>query len=145
MPLISIAALRSRLATALADELGTYTYKSAAGSTLSITPALKIEDGSFPLVQGKVWDQRPEVAGLEVVIRPQLESDFQALLGRQYTLDHTTVITLKQWNLSDTVLTAAALLISELRDVLDSIGPRVVRNTSFDSVESQSFTVIHQI
>lgn len=135
----SIADLRSRISTALSGELGTYTYENGQTAT-----ALRVDTGAFTSVGGVIWEEKPTVTGLEVVIVPEFDYDFNPIHAGEYTLDKTTRIVVKQWSLTDTVLTAVGLLIVNLSDVITNVGPRLLRNSTLDSIESQTLTIIHQ-
>lgn len=138
---IALAELRNRVATALDSELGTKTF-ATTGQDATVQ-ALTVDDGSVPVTSGIAWTQKPKKhTGLEVVIEPETDSTIRPLASKgDYYLTHTTVITLKQWDITDTVLTARSLLIQELTNLIDQIGPRIRRNSALDSVEQQSFTL----
>lgn len=138
---ITLAELRNRVATALAAELGTKTFATAAGD--QTVAALTIDDGSVPVTGGIPWTQKPKKhTGLECVIEPEVDSNFRPLLGGDYYLRHTTRITLKQWDITSTTQTGRSLLIQELKNLIDVVGPRVRRNVALDTVEQQSFEII---
>lgn len=138
---ITLAELRNRVATALAAELGTKTFATTAGD--QTVAALTVDDGATPVTSGVPWLQKPKKhTGLEVVIEPETDSSIQPLLTNDYFLTHTTRITLKQWDSTDTVQTARGLLLLELRNLVDRVGPRIKRNTRLDTVEQQSFDLI---
>lgn len=143
MPCIDIATLRSRVATALSSELGTYTLTDSAGNT-DVSTALKVETGTSEESNG--FNFEAKVSGLECVIQPQTEEDFQPLYGGQYTDDFTTLITLKQWDRADTTLTALSLLKKAIPDLIapGGIAPRVLRN-GLNAVEFVQVTIVHQI
>ena len=138
---ITLAELRNRITTALAAELGTKTFAtSGADATVQ---ALTIDDGNYKTVGGIAWTQKPKRhTGLECVIEPEIDSNIRPLLGGDFYLTHTTRVTLKQFDITDTVKTARSLLIQELGNLIDQIGPRIVRNVDLDSVEQQSFLII---
>ena len=139
----TLAELRNRVATALSSELGTKTYSVRGGGTTTVQ-ALTVDEGSAKTVGGKVWEQKPvKHTGLECVIEPEIDSNIQPLITPgDYFLTHTTRITLKQFDVTDTVKTARALLLQELNSLIDVIGPRITRNRAIDSVEQQSFDII---
>jgi hypothetical protein len=142
MPCIDIVSLKNRVQTALSSELGTYKYGT------DTSDAIKVETGATAVeVNGVNWVEQPIVTGLECVIQPQTNEDFQPLYGGQYTDDYTTLITLKQHKTSDTTLDALNLLKNAIPDLIapGGIAPRVTRNTALDSIESVQITVIHQI
>ena len=89
----------------------------------------------------RAWEQKPvKHTGLECVIEPEIDSNIQPLVTKgDYYLVHTTRITLKQFDVTDTVKTARSLLIKELTNLIDVVGPRIVRNAGVQSVEQQSF------
>ena len=140
---ITLQELRSRIATALASELGTKTYMVRGGGEVTVQ-ALTVDDGSDKTVGGKTWEQKPvKHTGLECVIEPEIDSNIQPLITPgDYFLTHTTRITLKQFDLSSTVKTARSLLLQELTSLIDVVGPRIVRNAGIQSVEQQSFEII---
>ena len=137
---VTLQELRSRIATALASELGTKTYMVRGGREVTVQ-ALTVDDGSVKTVGGKTWEQKPvKHTGLECVIEPEIDSNIQPLVTPgDYYLVHTTRVTLKQFDVTDTVKTARSLLIKELTNLIDVVGPRIVRNTGVQSVEQQSF------
>ncbi len=137
---VTLQELRSRIATALASELGTKTYMVRGGKEVTVQ-ALTVDDGSVKTVGGKAWEQKPvKHTGLECVIEPEIDSNIQPLVTKgDYYLVHTTRVTLKQFDVTDTVKTARSLLIKELTNLIDVVGPRIVRNTGVQSVEQQSF------
>ena len=137
---VTLQELRSRIATALASELGTKTYMVRGGREVTVQ-ALTVDDGSVKTVGGKAWEQKPvKHTGLECVIEPEIDSNIQPLVTKgDYYLVHTTRVTLKQFDVTDTVKTARSLLIKELTNLIDVVGPRIVRNTGVQSVEQQSF------
>ena len=139
MSRLTLQELRDRVATALATELGTKTFGTTGGETT--VQALTIDDGSTAkLIGGRRWTQNPaRHTGLECVIEPEIDSNIQPLLADDYYLVHTTRITLKQFDVTSTTMTARALLIQELRNLIDVVGPRITRNSQLDSVEQISF------
>ena len=138
---ITLAELRNRVATALAAELGTKTFSTTNGD--ATVQALTIDDGSVPVTSGVPWVQKPKKhTGLECVIEPEIDSNMRTLLGGDFYLTHTTRITLKQFDITDTTQTARSLLIKGLGNLIDRVGPRIRRNTALDSVEQQSFDII---
>lgn len=139
---ITLQELRDRIATALASELGTKTYGTRSSSTE--VQALTIDDGNVKTVAGRRWEQKPiKHTGLECVIEPEIDSNIQPLITPgDYFLTHTTRITLKQFDVTDTVKTARSLLLQELGSLIDVIGPRITRNPDIKSVEQQSFDII---
>lgn len=135
---ITLADLRNRVATALTDELGTKTFATRTGE--ATVAALTIDDGSVAVTSGVPWTQKPKRhTGLEVVIEPEIDSNMRPLLGGDYYLTHTTRITLKQWDQAKAVTTARSLLIKELKNLIDVVGPVIGRNSALDSVQQQSF------
>ncbi len=140
---ITLAQLQNRVATALSSELGTRTYGTTGHA--QTVQALVIDNGSTAqVVGGHTWYQQPEkVTGLEAVIEPEVNSQFRPLLNGDYYLTHTTRITLKQWDPTDTIQTARGLLIAELKNIIDQVGPRVPRNSRLKSVEQISFTIFN--
>ncbi len=138
---ITLQQLRDRIATALAAELGTKTYMVSGGSEQSVQ-ALTIDDGNVKTVGGFRWEQKPiKHTGLECVIEPEVDSNITPLLNKEFYLTHTTRITLKQFDVTATTKTARSLLIKELGNIIDNIGPRVVRNSDLNSVEQQTFLI----
>jgi hypothetical protein len=122
--------------------LGTYTYGEET------TPAIFVDDGTFLEVitdqaTGEV-EVRPAIApdsvtGLEVVIQPAIDSPTQQLLKASQA-DYKTTITLKQWDLGGNTLEASDRLISGLPNI-ERIGPRVLRNSALDNIESRTLTL----
>lgn len=138
---ISIAEIRSRLLIALTSELGAYTFRDAAGNVTTV-PALQIETGTYKIIDGKVVNLKPEISGLEVIIRPEISSDYRPLLALQYQVSHNTDIILKQWAKDDTTQTARAMMLLEFGGLIDRIGPRITRVSELDNLESQTFTIV---
>lgn len=135
----TIASLRSRLASALASVIGTKTYRLADGSTTTVD-AITIDYGTAPQVGSETWNQIAESHdGLEVVIQPEMQPIYVATLGGYY-LQHQTNVLLKQWSPNDNVLSARSLLMLEFGNEIDSVGPRVPRDGTFNKVEFQTFT-----
>lgn len=135
---ITLQELRNRVATALATELGTKTFATNRGE--QTVQALTVDDGSVPVTSGVIWYQKPKRhTGLEAVIEPEIDSNMQPLLGGDYYLTHTTRITLKQWDITKSVSTARSLLIKELGNLIDVVGPKIGRNAGLDSIQQQSF------
>jgi hypothetical protein len=133
---LTIPAIRSRILSVLADELGTYTYTSNAGSSDTST-AFKIERGTYPL--GAY--QEPKVTGLECVLEPEIASPgYAALLGGDYVCAHQSRITLKQWDTTDTTLTARGLLLEEFGNLFDSPPVRIPRVEALGAPEQMIFT-----
>ena len=139
--MITLGELRSRIATAMASEIGTKTFATATADVDVM--ALVVDEGKYKMASGALWPQKPKKHnGLEVVIQPEIDSFIQPLLSDDYYLRHTTRITLKQWDVTDNVKTGRSLLIQELGNLIDRIGPRIARNGPMDTVEQQSFDIV---
>lgn len=130
--MIDIDNLRDTITTALADQLGTYTF--SGGQT---TPAIRVDDGSDP------YDEEPSVEGLEVVLVTNPEVSISMLMGG-YQQTFSALIVLKQWDIAETTLAAMTALMPYLNaeDNLQ-IGAvrRVVRTTKLDNIETMSIQV----
>ncbi|MEM9264508.1 MAG: hypothetical protein AAGA46_03195 [Cyanobacteria bacterium P01_F01_bin.13] len=138
---ITLAELRNRVSTALSAELGTKTFATSGGD--QTVAALTVDDGSVPVTSGVPWVQKPKKhTGLEVVIEPEIDSNIRPLLGGDFYLTHVTRITLKQWDITKTTMTGRSLLIQELGNLINVVGPRIGRNTTLDTIEQQSFDII---
>ena len=140
---LTLDSLRTRILSALSGQLGTYTWKNAAGSNIGSATAVRIVGVGFPTVNGEVWAEDPAVIdGLEAVITPEVTTDYQSRLNGDYELSHETQVILKQWDVTSTVLAARGLFIKEFSTELDTgaVGPRLIRNSVLDSVESITFT-----
>lgn len=138
--ILDIATIRSRIELALDNELGTYNFELSNGGTASL-PALQIDHGSFKIINGQVWAQQPSVTGLECVIQPEIASPgYAARLGGDFVCSQQSRITIKQWDLSDTTLTARSLMLQEFANLFDSPPVRILRNTMLDSIEQLIFT-----
>lgn len=145
MPVISVGGIRDRVQTALSSYLGTRTYSTASGD--ADIPALVIDYGRYQDVSGTTWAGKvKKQTGLEVVIQPQTQFDLEIFHGNQFGLQYTTTVTLKQWDMTDSVVAAATALVRAIPDLL-APGPsiRVQRNSDIDTVESQAFSIVHQI
>lgn len=145
MPVISVGGIRDRVQVALSSYIGTRVYSMSSGD--ASVPALVIDYGKYQEVGGSVWPSKVKrQTGLEVVIQPQTEIDFEPFQGGQYGLQYTTTVTLKQWDVTDSVIAAATALIRGIPDLL-APGPyiRVQRARGIDIVESQTFSIVHQI
>jgi hypothetical protein len=130
--MIDIAELRATVATALASHIGSYTF--SGGQTVS---AIRVDDGSDP------YDEEPQVTGLEVVIRPNLEIPVTLMMGG-YRQDFSAIILLKQWDIQKTTLEAMQALMPYLAAADNlQIGTvrRVTRNTKLDNIETLSIQV----
>lgn len=133
--MITLPEIRSRIVSALADELGTYTYTGVAGDTDN-SPAIKIDRGAYPSGY-----QEPKVTGLEVVIEPEIASPgYAARLGGDFELSHQSRITLKQWDPGETTLTARSLLLKEFTNLFDSPPVRVPRAEALGAPEQLILT-----
>jgi hypothetical protein len=102
---IDLLELRSRLETALSEELGTYTFTNG-----TITPAMSVDYGnaSYPPA-GTAID------GLECVLIFRPEVPLRPFMGGAYEETYAVQIFLKQWNASKDTLVALGL-------ILDAIG-----------------------
>ena len=129
--MINTLELRSTLITALAGQIGIYTFSN----NLS-TPAVRAEDENY--------DEEPKVTGLEVVIQLSLKTSIAPLLigvlGGAYEETSTAQITLKQWDIAKNTraaMDATLAAIFQLEDVLLAGNPtRTVRSTKLDNIET---------
>lgn len=133
--------LKAALSTALADDLGTYTF-----STNDSTPAIRIDDGSDP------YDEEPSVVGLEVVISPGLGRP-QQFLGQGAGIERVMVVVLKQWDITktlsgdfDSIEESPVGKVFDLLMSLDGVNlDRAIatpRNGRLDNIETFAFTLI---
>ena len=145
MPVISIAQIRDQVQTTLAAYLGTRTYATAGGT--QTLPSLVLDYGTSQEVAGVIWPRQPRsLEGLEVVITPQQQATLTAFYSQQVGLEYTTTITLKQWDESATVAPAVAALIQGMGHLLQAgVSIKVPRDTKLDTVESETFRIVHQI
>lgn len=142
MASVSLPDLRSRLAIALATELGDYQFSDGTTRTALevFTGAIAVDGDGEPIALPQVVASASG-GTVECVIEPDVEDEFTPLLGQDYERFRATRISLKQWTISKTVQTASSLLISELKDCLSEVEPRVRRVAAIDNVESQAFFI----
>lgn len=119
--------LRERIIKALAGELGIYTF-----SNNTSVPAIAIASNR-PYPQPGT-----NIIGLEVVVYPRISTDASFLLGGTL-LEHESRLVLNQWDLTKDTTFAHYLLVANLWDSIQRIGPRILADGSMQTVESQSF------
>lgn len=124
--------LKNALRVALQDKLGVYRF--AGGQT---TPAIRIDDGSSP------YSEEPTVTGLELVIVPSIEVSVRPMLSG-YQDTHSTLISLKQWDIEQTTMELRTPLLEALSQ-FDSLKVdamrRVIRSSKLDNIETLSVTL----
>lgn len=134
--MIDTQALRELVSTALAAHVGAYTFSN--GQTIG---AIRVDDGSDP------YDEEPQVTGLEVVIRPNLEVPVTMFLGG-YRQDFSAIILLKQWDIQNTTLEAMTALMPHLAAAptlqVEAVR-RITRNTRLDNIETLSIQVTQSV
>ena len=145
MPVISIAQIRDQVQTLMTPYLGTRTYVTATGT--QTLPSLVLDYGKTQDVGGIQWQRQPKsLEGLEVVITPQQQATLTQFYSRQLGLEYTTTITLKQWDEAGTVAAAAAALISGMGYLFQAgVSVKTPRDSRLDTIESESFRIVHQI
>jgi hypothetical protein len=94
--MIDLLNLRNILETALAEELGAYTFVTEAGTQTTGAIALDMGDGSYPIAGTRV-------DGLECVIIFRPEIPMKVLFGG-YEETYSVQIVLKQWDAVRTTL-----------------------------------------
>lgn len=128
--------LKTALAEALGERLGTYTF-----SARQTTPAIRTDDGTDP------FDEEPTVQGLEVVIVPQIEVPMKQMMGG-WQDTYTTLIVLKQWDIQENTLAVRDLALNALMqfDTL-AVGQirRVMRTTKLDNIETLTIPVSENV
>ena len=134
--------VRGQIATLLGALIGTYTHVNDYGQEVGTSPALSIEEAA-----GNSPDSTVRVSGLEVVLRPNLAFSLIPLLGSTL-LNHRWEILLKQWDAQGDTIAATSRLVAGLSEIVE-VGPRVLRNTALDTIESRTITlefpVIHNL
>jgi hypothetical protein len=127
---MDILALRSRIETQLTGLIGTYTF--ANGEQV---PALTIDDGAD---SGNNPPEGTGVSGLEVILQINAGYKLNGLIGGNLIYSQVA-ISLKQWEITATTIAATERLMAlpELKEV----GPRVLRSTKLDSIETQTLTL----
>lgn len=123
--------IRSRIATALSGQIGTYTYQSGA-----TTPALRVEDGT-----AVDYEEQPKVTGLEVIIQPYTDPSLRIFIGDGAALEDVYAIRLAQRDVTKTVQSVIPALFLGLRDILSGNPVYLPRNTRLDSLEQAIFFV----
>lgn len=121
-----VLTVRSLVASALASDLGTYTFSNAA-----TTPALRVETGS------QDYPERPTVSGLEVIIKPRTDTAYTPMLAGDFALDDRGEVILKQWDTSRNTIAATNKLLKTLQPYIESVEPRIQRDELLDTVEQQ--------
>jgi len=127
--MIDVLELRNSIATALASEVGLYTFPSGQS-----TPAIVVEDGAIRYVE------EPTAQGLEVVIIPDVDPSAPTYFhGGDMRLDTQVKVVLKQWDAAKTTKVAREILIRLLDDI-ERIA-LVPRSTRLDAIESCTLTL----
>jgi hypothetical protein len=126
--------VRLRIAVLLDGLIGTYTHVNDYGQEVGTSPALSIEEPS-----GNSPDSTVRVAGLEVVLRPNLASPMTPMLGSTL-LSHRWEILLKQWDSEADTIAATTRLVGGLPEIVE-VGPRVPRSTALDTIEARTLVL----
>ena len=119
--------LRQRIIKVLSGELGVYTFANNTS-----VPAIAVASNR-PYPQPGT-----NITGLEVVVYPRISTNASFLLGGTL-LEHESRLVLNQWDLTKDTTFAHDLLIANLWDLVQRIGPRILADGSMQTVESQSF------
>lgn len=125
---MNINELRSAIATALADQIGSYIFSQGLS-----TQALRIDDGSEP------YPEDPEVQGLEVVIRPEVRVSQSLRLGGDRIQSRRHEVVLKQWDINRTTKAARDALLLVLP--VEGEAPIVPRSSALDTLETCTLTI----
>lgn len=126
--------VRGRIAALLAGLIGTYTHVNDYGQVVGTSLALSIEEAS-----GNSPDSTVRVAGLEVVLRPNLSAPMTPMLGSTL-LTHRWEILLKQWDAQADTIAATTRLVGGLPELVE-VGPRVPRSTALDTIETRALVL----
>jgi hypothetical protein len=129
--MINKLALRAKVESALSELIGIYTLINDAGAIIGTTPAIVVETAAANVPVGTI-----RVAGLEVVIRPNLDLDIEQLHGG-FLAAYSWEIYLKQWDLLGDTVEATSRLLRYVAEVSE-VRPRVPRNTDIDTIETRS-------
>lgn len=124
---MNFADLRQQIVAALGSELGTYTFQTPDGP--ATTPAIRVEEE---------FEAEPEVAGLEVVIRPYTDVQVVSFLDGDRRLANGYEVVLKQWSRNARTTTAREILIG----VLEVEGVSIVPSLGgLDNIEITTLTL----
>lgn len=133
---LTVTEIRTAIAAALTDVVGTYTYSNGATAQ------------AFWVTEGQ--DNRPEqpnVTGLEAVLSLDTATDYQELLGGEFATDRTATLTLYQWDVSASLRSAERTVLRALRGIpvtVTDVSPRLVRDVRLQNLESQVFRFRYQ-
>lgn len=138
--MIDYLAIRQALETALADELGTYTFPDG-----QITPAMAVVVGK------NNYPQSATPSGLECVVVVDLGVGIRNLLGGDYEKTWRADIVLKQWDISDDAKDCIDYLplVEEAIAQLDNIAiqPNSIKGLASDknlqAIQMLQLTVFH--
>jgi len=119
--------LRERIIKVLASQLGVYTFANNTS-----VPAIAIASNR-PYPQPGT-----NITGLEVIVYPRISTNLSSLLGGTL-LEHESRLVLNQWDLTKDTTFAHDLLVANLWNLVQRIGPRILADGSMQTVESQSF------
>jgi hypothetical protein len=128
--------IRTAIASALVGIVGTYTYSN--GATAS----------AFWVTEGP--DNRPEqpnVTGIEAVLSLDTSTEYQELLGGEFSTDRTATLTLYQWDVTASLRSVERTVLKALRNIpvrVSSVSPRLVRDVRLQNLESQVFLFAYQ-
>lgn len=121
--MMNLLQLKEILILVLGDFLGVYKFASS-NSVPSEAPAIWLEDGS---------PTPANVEGLEVVIAANQFINIAPLIGG-YQVDSPVVVSLKQWDTTQTTIEALELVMS-IRDLTILEAIRVPRRENLDNIE----------
>lgn len=129
--LIPLSDIADTLIDALGAHLGTYTFSVGAP-----IPAIRADDGSNPL------PEEPTVTGLEVILVRAPEIPLKPMLANQWQHSVSTVIILKQWDITLDALEAFnACWRAIARLGLQPSQPvRTMRTSKLDNMETVRFS-----
>jgi hypothetical protein len=128
--------IRTDIATALTDVIGTYTYSNGATS-----PAFWVTEGV---------DNRPEqprVTGIEAVLSLDTSTEYQELFGGEFATIRTATLNLYQWDVTASLRSVERVVLKALRNIpvrVSSVSPRLVRDVRLQNLESQVFVFAYQ-
>jgi hypothetical protein len=128
--------IRTDIATALSEVLGTYTYSNGATA-----PAYWVTEGV------DTRPEQPRVTGIEAVLSLDTSTEYQELLGGEFATDRTATLTLYQWDVSASLRSVERIVLKALRGIpvrVSSISPRIVRDVRLQNLESQVFIFAYQ-
>jgi len=128
--------IRTDIATALAEVIGTYTYSNGATST------------AFWVTEGvDTRPEQPRVTGIEAVLSLDTSTEYQELFGGEFFTTRTAALTLYQWDVTASLRSVERTVLKALRNIpvtVTSVSPRIVRDVRLQNLESQVFVFAYQ-